>query len=505
MSPSIFTVNTTSNVKARDAKTASVRSRSFFQESRNGKDRNLGSGNGRKVSMDSKSIKSKVIKKSEFEELKKLAENVAKKERDAAMDKLQKERERQVKESMQRKEVFRKIDMEKSRKQDSKLSEIEDEARKRAMHLLDRAYNLKLEQEDEIKKCNRIILETKCRAIRDAQLAEKKLIKRELAEEEKRLNEMMENERRWGIKEDLKKEQEEIAKKQKYAELLKSQIVKNEEQRIMEFEKKQEESKLINLSNDEWKKDEIARMKMKEEENKKVRKDLNEGNEQLKRFKALEREENRIIDERIKEYQMKKAERDAKIEEEKKLAKQRKDRERTLVAAQTLQAYEMQAQIDEINAARIQEEVEREWRQREKEEALKKIELQRLLKAQREQQIDNKRIMQAIEIERDKMEFDRILGIQKEAFAKEKEELERKQKKVQAYKVEIKKQVNMREQDKSEQRQRFIEEGMAIRAAAEIRKKKLCQAMEKKCQEMKENKVPEIYINEVKRMIESIQ
>lgn len=55
-------------------------------------------------------------------------------------------------------------------KKEGRMNEIEEEARQRTMHLLERANKLKLEQEDEIKKCNKIILETKCRAIRDAQV-----------------------------------------------------------------------------------------------------------------------------------------------------------------------------------------------------------------------------------------------------------------------------------------------------------------------------------------------
>lgn len=51
----------------------------------------------------------------------------------------------------------------------------------------------------------------------------------------------------------------------------------------------------------------------------------------------------------------------------------------------------------------------------------------------------------------------------------------------------------------------MFEEGLAIRAEVAMRKKKLQDAMERKCQEMRENKVPDIYINEVKRMIETIQ
>lgn len=100
-----------------------------------------------------------------------------------------------------------------------------------------------------------------------------------------------------------------------------------------------------------------------------------------------------------------------------------------------------QAQIDEINAARVQEEVEREWRQKEKEEALKRLEDQRILQREREEQINNKRIMQAIEIERDRREFERIVRVQRAAFCREKKELEQKQQQALIHRSEILKQV----------------------------------------------------------------
>lgn len=73
---------------------------------------------------------------------------------------------------MARKEAIHMMDLKRnSYKKEGRMSDIEEEARQRTMHLLERANKLKLEQEDEIKKCNKIILETKCRAIRDAQVS----------------------------------------------------------------------------------------------------------------------------------------------------------------------------------------------------------------------------------------------------------------------------------------------------------------------------------------------
>lgn len=117
-----------------------------------------------------------------------------------------------------------------------------------------------------------------------------------MEEEEKRLNDMMENERRWAIKEEIRKEQEEAIKRQKFASSLMDQIKENEENRILEFEKKQEESRLINLSNINWQQEEISKLRNKEIENALIRQQLAEGNEQLKHLKAMEEQENKIID-----------------------------------------------------------------------------------------------------------------------------------------------------------------------------------------------------------------
>jgi hypothetical protein len=51
-----------------------------------------------------------------------------------------------------------------------------------------------------VKTANHLIVNTKCHAVRDAQIAEKKQIKKELEDEERRLDQMMEDERRRGLR-----------------------------------------------------------------------------------------------------------------------------------------------------------------------------------------------------------------------------------------------------------------------------------------------------------------
>lgn len=112
----------------------------------------------------------KIMTKKEYERLKERGRVITREERQAAADAAERERERLTKESMERKEAIRRMDMKRVREKDPRTREIEEEARRRTMHILERARNMRLEQQEEIQKCNRLILESKCRAIRDAQV-----------------------------------------------------------------------------------------------------------------------------------------------------------------------------------------------------------------------------------------------------------------------------------------------------------------------------------------------
>jgi flagellar hook-basal body complex protein FliE len=101
----------------------------------------------------------------------------------------------------------------------------------------------------------------------------------------------------------------------------------------------------------------------------------------------------------------------------------------------------LQNQLDDMNAARIQEEVEREWRRREKEKARLDAENQKNLRLARDKQITHKINLQALEIEREKQEFEKILKMQKEAVCREQKEREKKHKQALVHRSEILKQV----------------------------------------------------------------
>ncbi|VEL33969.1 unnamed protein product [Protopolystoma xenopodis] len=110
--------------------------------------------------------------------------------------------------SQARKLEIKKMDM--KRLKNEKLTDLEEEARKTAQVLLQKAMEQRQEQEDEIKALNELILNAKIQAVRDAQIMEKEQVIKEVVDEERRLDDMMEVERKNAIK-----IQEEIEKKKK--------------------------------------------------------------------------------------------------------------------------------------------------------------------------------------------------------------------------------------------------------------------------------------------------
>ncbi len=82
------------------------------------------------------------------------------------------------------------------RKKNTPLDDIDQEAKEESEYILKRANELRQEQEDEVKHLNELILNAKCHAIRDAQLLEKKQIKQEIIEEDKRLDRLQHHELR---------------------------------------------------------------------------------------------------------------------------------------------------------------------------------------------------------------------------------------------------------------------------------------------------------------------
>ncbi|XP_043470107.1 cilia- and flagella-associated protein 45-like [Leptopilina heterotoma] len=394
-------------------------------------------------------------------------------------------------ESQERQTKFNKIDSKKVNANNHKLDEVLSEARKRSMHLLQRANNLRMEQDEEVQKCSRIILEKKCRAVRDAQIAEKEIINQELKMETQNINDMMENERRLAIKLEIEKKEEEYKMKRHYADALKTQITENDIKRQIEIQRKQEENSLNNYARIMNEKEEISKLKAQEVENAKIRKNLSDINNQLKHFKNVEKEESKIMEARIQEYHRMRQERDRENVLKQKLIRHQREKTKEKVSLEIQNFSKMKNLQQEINTLRIQEKVERAWKLKEKEEALEAAKNEMLLKLSREEQIREKQIMLALEIKRDKEQLDKFASIQSQANSNELKDRNRKQQEAIYYRNEILKQINEKENERRLMNEQKIYEGLMKRKEMESYKRQIDEAIRQKFAELEGNALPE--------------
>ncbi|XP_075210532.1 cilia- and flagella-associated protein 45-like [Lycorma delicatula] len=381
------------------------------------------------------------------------------------------------------------------------LTELEEEANRRANHLLQRAFELRQEQEDEIKKCNALILGTKCHAIRDAQIAEKMLIQRELDEEEKRLEMMMEEERLRAVREQEKKKETEAMKKKMFTKALLEQIKDNEIQKEMHAETIEEEARLANEAAMQIQLDELNAFKEKQKEQARLRHEMNLINEQLRQIAATEREENRLADLKVQEFMRNKAELEKQREEEANQLRIAKEKELARLRSMQERAADVQAQKDEITAQRIQDDVERRWRHKEREDALRRVKENEELKKARQQQVEDRRRCQAVEIQREKEETEKIARVNLEAIKREQEERMRRLCATDEHRMTLLKQINEKEKERIKQRQQQFQEGVAIKLEEKKRNEMLHDTMIKKMAQIRSHRVPEKYVREVERQL----
>ncbi|KAK4473614.1 hypothetical protein MN116_002966 [Schistosoma mekongi] len=398
-----------------------------------------------------------------------------------------------------RKQKMREYDL--KRVHNEQLTDLEEEARKQAESLLQKAMEQRQDQEDEIKALNEWILNAKIQAIRDEQILEKRLIKKEMAEEELRLDNMMELERQNAVH-----IQEEIDKKRKEQEMIGAckileQIEQNKQDRLIELERAEQENILATQRIADEHMKEIVNRENKRKIQEKLRIELNVANEELRKRREIEKEKDRLMDLKIMQIQNEKAEREAAYEAEQIRIKHEKELEIARLRALQERASDEAAERDALRAKRAAEANEREWRRKELLSAQKKIETENELKLARAAQAEDRKRQLAIEAGRERLEFERILKRQQELVENDKRaEYEAKQKSVQNLN-ELRHQICEKERERIAERNATFEEGIRLNEEARLRRLRLNEAKTRKLKELKEAGIPEKYVSQVERKV----
>ncbi|XP_030044065.1 cilia- and flagella-associated protein 45 isoform X2 [Microcaecilia unicolor] len=435
------------------------------------------------VPSDDPSGESLIMSPMDFKRIKSASQFLTKEEREAARQTLNEQKTAFLDEMTKRKNYMKHKEMQ--RRKNEKLSALDEEAQQRAQYLLQRANAMRMEQDEEVKKINELVLNAKCHAIRDAQVLEKEQIEKEMAAEEMRLDEMMEVERQKAVQ-----RQDKIDEKRKQ-ELLKGklhiieQMGENAENRILQEEQREQEAQELLRYMEELQMEDYRDMERRRQEQLMIQAEIKHVNAENERQKQEKKEQDKLADIHILEYQKWKQAREAEYEAEQKKIKKEKELEVARLRALQEKAQDYRAEQDALRAKRSQEAMERLWRKKEKEAAEKKSQINSVLNQTRREQVAHKEHMMAVEAQRDRAQFYKILRIQQEQIEKEKKMLEEKTAQVIRHASELRQQVRENEQRQFLAQIALFEEGKRLQEEARQRRARLDELKKKKLEELR--------------------
>ncbi|XP_027695906.1 cilia- and flagella-associated protein 45 [Vombatus ursinus] len=438
-----------------------------------------------------------IISPEEFERIKFASRVLTKEERDAIEEAHKKEKTDVLNAVTLRKQMMKQKEM--VRQKNRKLNDLEEEAKERAQNLLEKANTMRMEQEVEVKDMSQIIRNARCHAIRDAQILEKQLIQKEMDTEEKRLDQMMELERQKSIE-----RQEDLVRRRKEERIrgrrhIIQQIEKNQEERSLQAEVREQEIQQMLQYMEQLQEEDIKDMERRHQEKLKMQAEIKRINDENQRRKEELLAQERLADQMVMEFTKKKMAQEAEFEAEQERIRREKEKETARLRAMQEKAQDYQAEQDALRAKRNQEVAEREWRRKEKENALKKAETEAMLRQSRLDQVAFKEHTLAVQVQRDRDEFERILRAQRQQIEKERMEEEKKAQECLLHANELRRQVRENQQKQVQERIATFEEGRRLKEEAQKRRERIDDIKKKKMEELRATGLPEKYCIEAER------
>ncbi|XP_075163720.1 cilia- and flagella-associated protein 45-like [Haematobia irritans] len=440
----------------------------------------------------------------ELERLKTASKVVSLEDRLDALMKREEEVKRLEQETEQTKQRFRKIDeaRKKLEEESNKNSVAEDGNDK--LRILERAFLAKHEQEEEVKKANRIILEAKCHAVRDAQVQEKSLIHKELKSDEERLERnVIEN-----AKKALTEEDEKFLKlhenKKKYANEIKKQLHEREAQRFLEAERIEEEALILRKANAAIKKDEERRQKESHERRQKYRQDLAKVVEMSTQFRKILCQQEQEAEMKVAAYMKEKADRLRDLHNEKMLAKQEFERKQQRIYSLAEKILKSKSEREEMSYIREQERIEREYRRKEREAVIRKKQIERDLAEARKYQMQESKHRQALQIARAEQDFNTLIDRLKQEEAKDRKAQQERERKREKYRLDIINQMGDNEMQRRRLKELEKSQVVAWQASERQRDANIRAVINAKLNAMRDACLPEKYIKDVEKQLSGI-
>ncbi|KAJ2938908.1 hypothetical protein O0L34_g17719 [Tuta absoluta] len=443
-----------------------------------------------------------VMSKTDYDRLKNQAKIVTQEEILKAMVEQEKAVQKAAKESEKRKTMLKsKLLPQPGADVAAGTADPELEGPDQAAHTLSRNEMLRADNMQGPRLCNRVILASKCHAIRDAQLEEKQLIKKELEEETRRLDAMMEENRVSAVNRAETEEERRHNLRLQNLAALKEQIHAHDTAKIMEAERIEEESIRVNQANIAMQIEEAQKLKEKHARQVKLKEILDQGNAELLYYRQLQIEEDRIMNMRIDNFLKAKQDREAGNKASADAIKAAKQKGIDHISKAQKAEQELKEELERIRNLKIQEDVEREYRRKERDLAIKRNRDLKNLHEARVAQISDIHRNIAREIAKDEQSFNNAARQNEEFLRKQKELDDQHKAQVERHRQEIMKQINDKERTRAEMREKVHNEGVALRMEQDGQDKYERKVIKQKLADMRYKKVPEKYVKEVEQTL----
>jgi len=187
------------------------------------------------------------------------------------------------------------------------------------------------------------------------------------------------------------------------------QIEENEKEKVYKEEIREQENVAMFDYMQKLQEKDFQDFSKRKESQKKLALELLKANREIDEQRDLRKQQDRIADLAVLEFQKAKAAREAAQEAEIERKRDEKEKEVARLRAKQERARDLQADKDALRAKREQERREREWREKEKFQALKKKQTEEEMRLAREWQIKNKEQHLAVDAARERVEFERVL------------------------------------------------------------------------------------------------
>ncbi|XP_055295719.1 uncharacterized protein LOC129565177 [Sitodiplosis mosellana] len=440
-------------------------------------------------------------RKSDLERVQAANQILTKEEKQRQLEKNEAEIRRLELESQNRKRSLQELDMIRDEKLGKHHDPFAEEKAEQESKLLDRAILAKHEQEDEVKRANKIILAAKVHVLQDAQINEKKELEKMWREKELRLEKMMLEEDAKKLAEQKRKEQEWKELRDKYANELKEGLKNREIKKLIEAERIENEAQAIAMAQLILKAEEKAKEEARRERKTQILKDFKDTISASEVFKRRAEEQKREAEMKAQEYMRQKAEREKELEKERKLQREHKQKEIDRILARQKEMLETKQESELANLRRIQEQKEREFRRKAMETAVKRKQMEKQVLEARAAQIEETKRSRAQREELEALERQKQLEKIKHEEEKEKAVKEKSYHLREKYRAEIITQIQQKSESRKTNQIESHQEYEEQKKREECRQENIRKVIATKVAEMRESKIPEHIIRDVERQL----